>query len=159
MHWSRELLALTAGVRWRIAGLVAIGLLIVAASLASLVCAGRAIAAVFAGRLLIDFWFLIAAAAVVVHGVLLHLRETTGERTAVAVKQALRTRLYRHLLVLGSGYLERRRTGELVASAVDGVEQLETYYGKYLPQLLVTVLAPIGMLLYELEQSHRATWI
>ena len=86
--------------------------------------------------------------AAVVRGVLLHLRETAGERTAAAVKQALRTRLYRHLLVLGPGYLERRRTGELVASAVDGVEQLETYYGKYLPQLLVTVLAPIGILIY-----------
>ena len=114
MHWSRELLALTAGVRWRIAGLVAIGLLIVAASLASLVCAGRAIAAVFAGQSSIDFWFLIAgaAAAAVVRGVLLYLRETAGERTAAAVKQALRTRLYRQLLVLGPGYLERRRTGE-----------------------------------------------
>jgi hypothetical protein len=48
MHWSRELLALTVGVRWRITVLVVIGLLIVAASLASLICAGRAIAAVFA---------------------------------------------------------------------------------------------------------------
>ena len=37
MHWSRELLALTAGVRWRIAGLVVIGLLIVAASLSSFI--------------------------------------------------------------------------------------------------------------------------
>jgi ABC-type multidrug transport system fused ATPase/permease subunit len=70
------------------------------------------------------------------------------QRSGVAVKQALRTRLHRQLLLLGPGYLERRRTGELVASAVDGVEQLETYYGKYLPQLLVTVLAPIGILVY-----------
>ena len=162
MHWSRELLALTAGVRWRIAGLVVIGLLIVAASLTSFVCAGRAIAAVFAGRAWHDFWFLIAAAAVaaVVRGVLLYLRETAGERTAAAVKQALRTRLYRHLLVLGPGYLERRRTGELVASAVDGVEQLETYYGKYLPQLLVTMLAPIGILIYlwSLSQGAKIPW-
>src|SRR5262245_42570215 len=150
MHWSRELLALTMGVRWRLAGLVAIGLLIVATSLASFVFAGRAIAAVFAGRGWREFWFLIAAAAVaaVLRGGLLYLRETSGERTAAAVKQALRTRIYRHLLVLGPGYLERRRTGELVASAVDGVEQLETYYGKYLPQLVVTVLAPIGILVY-----------
>lgn len=150
MHWSRELLALTAGVRWRIAGLVAIGLLLVAASLASFVLAGRAIAAVFAGQALQEVWFLIAgaAAAAVVRGVVLYLRETAGERTAAAVKQALRTRIYQHLLVLGLGYLERRSTGELVASAVDGVEQLETYYGKYLPQLLVTVLAPIGILAY-----------
>jgi len=35
-----------------------------------------------------------------------------------------------------------------VASTVDGVVQLETYYGKYLPQLLVTVLAPVGILVY-----------
>jgi hypothetical protein len=49
MHWSRELLALTAGVRWHITVLVVIGLLVVAASLASLVYAGHAIAAVFAG--------------------------------------------------------------------------------------------------------------
>src|SRR4030095_1256850 len=56
--------------------------------------------------------------------------------------------IYRHLLVLGPGYLERRRTGELVASAVDGVEHLETYYGKYLPQLIVTIVAPIGILIY-----------
>ena len=146
MHWSRELRELTAGVRWRIAGLVVIGLLIVVASLASFVCAGRAIAAVFTGRALSDFWGLLAAAAAaaVVRGVLLYLRETAGERTAAFVKQALRTRLYSHLLVLGPGYLERRRTGELVASAVDGVEQLETYYGKYLPQLLVTVLTPLA---------------
>jgi ABC-type transport system involved in cytochrome bd biosynthesis fused ATPase/permease subunit len=44
--------------------------------------------------------------------------------------------------------LERRRTGELVASAVDGVEQLETYYGKYLPQLLaahvIITFTPVG---------------
>lgn len=155
MHWSRELLALTAGVRWRIAGLVAIGLLLVAASLASFVLAGRAIAAVFAGQALQEVWFLIAgaAAAAVVRGVVLYLRETAGERTAAAVKQALRTRIYQHLLVLGLGYLERRSTGELVASAVDGVEQLETYYGKYLPQLLVTVLAPVGILVYRSGRS------
>jgi hypothetical protein len=83
----QELLAPTAGVRWRIAGLVAIGRLIVAASLASFVFAGRAIAAVFAGRALQDFWFLITGAAVaaVVRGVLLHLRETAGERTAAGL--------------------------------------------------------------------------
>src|SRR5262245_18171364 len=100
MHWSRELLALAAGVRWRIAGLVVIGLLIVATNLASFIFAGRAIAAVFAGRALVDFWVLIAAAAAaaLLRGVLLHLRETAGERTAAAVKQALRTCIYSHLL-------------------------------------------------------------
>ncbi len=74
----QELLALTAGVQWRNAGLVAIGLLIIAASLASFM---------FAGRALHDFWFLIAGAATaeVVRGVLLHLRKTAGERTAAGL--------------------------------------------------------------------------
>jgi ABC-type multidrug transport system fused ATPase/permease subunit len=150
MHLSRELLALTQGIRGPIAGLVAIGLLLVAASLASLVFAGRAIGAVFAGRPFDEFVFFIGAAAVaaLVRGGLLYVRETRGAAAAATVKQALRTRVYGHLLALGPGYLERHKTGELVASAVDGVEALETYYGKYLPQLAVTVLAPIGILAY-----------
>jgi ABC-type transport system involved in cytochrome bd biosynthesis fused ATPase/permease subunit len=150
MHLSRELLALTAGVRWRIALLVGIGLAIVATSLSSFVFTGQAIGAVFAGRSIAEFWMLLAGAALAAaaRGVLLHWRETVGERTAAAVKQALRTRIYQHLLILGPGYLERRRTGELVASAVDGVESLETYYGKYLPQFLVTIGAPVGILVY-----------
>src|SRR5581483_4069440 len=64
------------------------------------------------------------------------------------VKTRLRERLYRHLLALGPGYLERRQTGALVASAVDGVEALEVYYGKYLPQVLIALLAPVGIFLY-----------
>ena len=47
----------------------------------------------------------------------------------------------------GRGTWNGAGLAELVASAVDGVEQ-QTYYGKYLPQLLVTVLAPIGILIY-----------
>src|SRR6266540_801194 len=150
MHISRTLLALTAGVRWRLAALVAIGLIAMAAGLSSFVFTGQAIGAIFRGAALGDVWFLIVGAAVaaLVRGGLLYVRETQGERTAAAVKRALRTRIYRHLLTLGPGYLERRRTGELVASAVAGVEHLETYYGKYLPQLLVTVLAPVGILVY-----------
>ncbi len=150
MHLSRDLLALTAGVRGRIAMLVAVGLLALATGLASFVFTGRAIGAAFAGASFSDIGILIAGAAVcaLLRGVLLHLRETMAERTAAKVKQALRARIYRHLLVLGPGYLERHRTGELVASAVDGVESLETYYGRYLPQLAVTVIAPIGIVLY-----------
>lgn len=150
MHLSRQLLALTAGVRWRIAALVLTGLVALATGLASFVLAGRAIGAAFAGASFVDIGWLIAGAAVaaLLRGALLHLRETMGERTAAAVKIALRTRLYRHLLVLGPGELERRRTGELVAAAVDGVEALETYYGRYLPQFIVTLVAPVGIVAY-----------
>jgi ABC-type multidrug transport system fused ATPase/permease subunit len=150
MHISRELLYLTAGIRLRIAGLVIIGLLIVAAGFASLAFTGQALGAVFAGRPLADVSGFILAAAVTAigRGVLLHLREAAGAEAAGVVQTALRTRIFHHLLAMGPGFLERRRTGELVASAVDGVEHLEVYYGKYLPQLLVTIFAPIGILVY-----------
>jgi ABC-type transport system involved in cytochrome bd biosynthesis fused ATPase/permease subunit len=150
MHLSRLLLTLTEGVRLRIAALVVVGLIALVAGLASFVFTGRAIGAAFSGASFSEIGYLIAgaAAAAVVRGVLLYARETMGQRTAAAVKEALRARIYRHLLVLGPGYLERRRTGELVASAVDGVESLETYYGRYLPQLAVTMIAPIGIVIY-----------
>ena len=151
MHWSRELLALTAGVRWRIAGLVVIGLLIVAASLASFVCAGRAIAAVFAGRPLIRLlvphrrsgrWPQWCAACSCTCG-----RPPESARPQPSSRRCARASIATSWF-WAQGIWNGDRTGELVASAVDGVEQLETYYGKYLPQLLVTVLAPIGILIY-----------
>jgi ABC-type multidrug transport system fused ATPase/permease subunit len=150
MHMSRQLLALTVGVRGRIALLVLVGLVALATGLASFVFTGRAIGAAFQGASFTEFGWLVGGAAVtaLLRGVLLHVRETMGERAAAEVKQALRARIYRHLLVLGPGYLERRRTGELVASAVDGVESLETYYGRYLPQFIVTIVAPIGIVIY-----------
>ena len=150
MHISRELLYLTTGIRLRMAALVVIGLLIVAAGLASLAFTGQALGAVFSGRPLSEVAGLILAAAATAlgRGVLLHLREAVGAEAAGRVKTGLRTRIFQHLSTLGPGFLERRRTGELVASAVDGVEHLEVYYGKYFPQLLVTVIAPIGILGY-----------
>ncbi len=150
MHLSRKLLALTEGVRLRIAALVVIGLLALATGLASFVFTGQAIGAAFTGKSFSDISLLIVGAAIaaLLRGLFLYVRETMGQRTAALVKDALRTRIYRHLLLLGPGYLERRRTGELVASAVDGVESLETYYGKYLPQLAVTLLAPFGIVAY-----------
>src|SRR3954451_15795611 len=101
MHVSRTLLALTAGVRLRLAALVAIGLIAIVAGLSSFIFTGRAIGAMFSGASLPDIWPLIVGAAIaaLVRGVLLFVRETEGERTAALVKRALRTRIYRHLLL------------------------------------------------------------
>ena len=52
------------------------------------------------------------------------------------------TVLYHHALALGPGYFHQRRTGEVLLSFVDAVEQLDTYFGQYLPQLFVAVVTP-----------------
>lgn len=62
-----------------------------------------------------------------------------------AVKQNLRELIYQKLLRLGSSYQEQMKTSEIVQVAVEGVEQLETYFGAYLPQFFYAMLAPLTL--------------
>ena len=61
------------------------------------------------------------------------------------VKKTLRRRIYEKLLALGSDYVEAVPTAEVVQLSVEGCEQLETYFGQYLPQLFYAVLAPVTL--------------
>ena len=64
---------------------------------------------------------------------------------AVDVKRVLRHRIYEKLLRLGPSYNKRVPTAEVVQLSVEGCEQLETYFGQYLPQLFSAILAPITL--------------
>lgn len=61
------------------------------------------------------------------------------------VKKELRRRLYEKLMSLGSSYHEKVPTALAVQVAVEGVEQLEVYFGRYLPQLFYSILAPLTL--------------
>ncbi len=61
------------------------------------------------------------------------------------VKKVLRGKIYEKLLKIGAGYQENISTSEVVQAAVEGVEQLEVYFGKYLPQLFYSTLAPLTL--------------
>lgn len=61
------------------------------------------------------------------------------------VKKTLRQMIYQKLLRLGSSYKEQANTSEIVQVAVEGVEQLETYFGAYLPQFFYAMLAPLTL--------------
>lgn len=61
------------------------------------------------------------------------------------VKRVLRNRIYEKLLRLGASYKEQTATSEVVQMAAEGVEQLEVYFGKYLPQLCYSLLAPLTL--------------
>ena len=61
------------------------------------------------------------------------------------VKKTLRRSIYQKLLRLGPSYNEQLNTSEVVQVAVEGVEQLETYFGVYLPQLFYAMLAPLTL--------------
>lgn len=67
----------------------------------------------------------------------------TGFRSSSNVKQALRTRIYQKLLQLGAAYQEQTATAKLVQLAVEGVEQLETWFGLFLPQFYYSMIAAV----------------
>lgn len=68
-----------------------------------------------------------------------------GYCSSRTVKKRLREKIYQKLLRLGSAYREQARTSEVVQVAVEGVDQLETYFGAYLPQFFYAMLAPITL--------------
>ena len=87
----------------------------------------------------------IAAAAVIVRYVCAVTSSRMGYLSSRAVKKTLRELIYRKLLRLGSSYKEQAHTSEVVQVAVEGVDQLETYFGAYLPQFFYAMLAPLTL--------------
>jgi ATP-binding cassette subfamily C protein len=68
-----------------------------------------------------------------------------GFLSSKAVKKTLRELIYNKLLKLGASYKEQVNTSEVVQVAVEGVDQLETYFGAYLPQFFYAMLAPLTL--------------
>lgn len=62
-----------------------------------------------------------------------------------SVKKTLRSKIYEKLLQLGPSYNEQVKTSEIVQVAVEGVDQLDTYFGAYLPQFFYAMLAPLTL--------------
>ncbi len=71
-----------------------------------------------------------------------------GYLSSKAVKKTLRELIYQKLLRLGAAYKEQVQTSEVVQVAVEGVDQLETYFGAYLPQFFYAMLAPLTLFVY-----------
>ena len=62
-----------------------------------------------------------------------------------SVKQKLRKMIFEKVLRLGASYNEKVMTSEIVQISVEGVEQLETYFGAYLPQFFYAMIAPLTL--------------
>ncbi len=71
-----------------------------------------------------------------------------GYLSSKAVKKTLRELIYKKLLRLGASYKEQVQTSEVVQIAVEGVDQLETYFGAYLPQFFYAMLAPLTLFVF-----------
>ena len=68
-----------------------------------------------------------------------------SDKASKDVKRTLRSNIYAKLTRLGSNYTETVATSEVVMLASEGVEQIDTYFAKYLPQLFYSLLAPVTL--------------
>lgn len=90
----------------------------------------------------------VAAIAVIIRFVCTTGASRMGYLSSKAVKRTLREKIYQKLLRLGASYKEQVKTSEVVQVAVEGVDQLETYFGAYLPQFFYAMLAPLTLFVY-----------
>lgn len=88
---------------------------------------------------------IIAAAAVVIRFLCAVGMPKMSYLSSKAVKKTLREKIYEKLLKLGTSYQEKVQTSEVVQVAVEGVDQLETYFGAYLPQFFYAMIAPLTL--------------
>ena len=89
--------------------------------------------------------------------------ERMGARSSylacVDVKRILREKIYDKMLKLGASYSEQVSSSEVVQVSTEGVEQLETYFGKYLPQLFYSLIAPVTLFIILCRVSLKASVI
>jgi ABC-type transport system involved in cytochrome bd biosynthesis fused ATPase/permease subunit len=145
MHIEPRLLVFTKGVRGRIAAAVGLGLFSVGMGVARLGLLGWLIGQVFAGKDPADLLWPIGliALVMVLRGASEHWRAVTAHETAARVQKNLRRILYDKIASLGPATVGRQRSGAITLSMIDGVEQLETYFGQFLPQFMIALLSPI----------------
>lgn len=77
-----------------------------------------------------------------------HLYTSASFHASADVKRVLRDRIYEKMLRLGPSYREQISTASIVQMAGEGVEQLETYFGRYLSQFFYALLAPLTLFIF-----------
>ena len=147
MHFDLTLWRMTQGYRWRIALSVALGLLAMVFGITRFVFLGRFLAGVFQHAPAAALIGPLAGAgiAIVLRAALDHGRTMVAHRTAMHIQQALRGLLYDKIVALGPAWFGAERTGGVMLSMVDGVEQLQTFFGQYIPQVAIAVAAPVAI--------------
>src|SRR5438876_254978 len=147
MYFDQRLWQLTRGLRGWIALAVLLGLVASVVGIARFAILGVLLSRVFdgAGLLAVAIPAAGVAAAVLLRGFVDHHRTMISHRTAAQVQEELRGRLYDKIATLGPAWFAGERTGGVMLSIVDGVEQLQTFFGQYVPQLCIAVLTPLAI--------------
>ena len=107
----------------------------------------------------IEQTILILVVVVIIRFVCERMGARSSYLACVDVKRILREKIYEKMLKLGASYSEQVSSSEVVQVSTEGVEQLETYFGKYLPQLFYSLIAPLTLFIILCRVSLKASVI
>ena len=107
----------------------------------------------------IEKTIMILALVVIIRFVCERMGARSSYLACVDVKRILREKIYDKMLKLGASYSEQVSSSEVVQVSTEGVEQLETYFEKYLPQLFYSLIAPLTLFLILCRVSVKASVI
>ncbi|HWA54006.1 MAG TPA: thiol reductant ABC exporter subunit CydD [Solirubrobacterales bacterium] len=159
---QRRLSRTSRAARAHLAGTVVLGLLATALIVAQATLLAQVIVGAFlSGESLAQLTPLLLwlAAISLARGVVDAGFEAGGRLGAARVMAELRARLVRHLLLVRPGALQGERSGELATAAVQGVDALEAYFARYLPQAVLAALAPLVVLAWTAPRDWEAAAI
>ncbi len=144
MYLNKKLWSLTESVRGRIVASVTMGLVGSLLGMLRLLLMGWLIAQIIKGAGAEDVWPLTILTLLLMgtYAIWDYQRLMLTHRTAAIVQHKIRTRLFDKIVTLGPAHFAQQRSGEVSTAAVEGVEQLEIYFGRFLPQFFVTALTP-----------------
>lgn len=147
MYFDRRLWTLTEGSRGAILLGTGLGLAALAAGIARFAFLGALLSRVLQGEPAASLAApaFAAVAAILLRAVLDDVRTRLAHRTAAAVQARLRLRLFDRIPELGPAWFGAQRSGGVMLTIIDGVEQLQTFFGQYLPQLATAACAPFAI--------------
>jgi ATP-binding cassette subfamily C protein CydCD len=95
----------------------------------------------------ISTWIRLLFLVITARGISTWVNEVSANAIAVKTKTDLREQLFAHILKLGPAFSRAEKTGELTATAIEGVEALDAYFSQYLPQLVISTIVPVTILI------------
>ena len=150
MNLDQRLLDQLRRVRVQLAAAISLGLLAGVLLIGQAYLLSQTVSRVFLdGQRLRDIRALLAGLVVIaiVRAAALWIGEIASHHTAGRIKADLRERFFAHLIELGPAYARGERSGELANTATEGIDVLDAYFSQYIPQLALSALIPLMMLI------------
>jgi len=145
--FDRRVLELGRGEYGKLRSVIILGLLISFSYIFQGLLIAVILNGVFAGTSLrnSELYFAAVALLIVLRWVMIRENDRIAAKTASSIAMSLRRRMYRKLYELGPGWVSTQKSGVIQATLVDGAEALQNYYGRFLPQVIVSIVAGISI--------------